>query len=470
MANQKMQELLKGKKKNFDINFYQSYISDLYSEINQKRQFIDIYGYLHRNVGYLGKSISKDGNDFSKFILPISWLFSLSTNLNIKLQDAFIRQYPGICPYCLERHCVCFKTGKTPLRSIPAYEMQEEMYFKREEFQNSRELFNFDKAVNLINDIFSVNEVIWKIAGEYHHMFKIHQEVAEVHEAYGNFKKAEEEKLSDTNKLLDVVNDEIADVFAWILGAWSIKYPGKSLDSAFIDYYLYDCPVCGAMPCKCGLRDMRPSTLIDFDQLKIVREKLIKLNETLPNHQEEISELIKSYENALNTRKTTTATVALSQSQEKLEELERKISTIGGNSHSSLSISEIIEIINTTLKFGGPSRFPPVSYIHVENMSHSRIQQSTSDSNQVFNFSSENKKEIVELISEIKQHIDELNLSLQDKSEAKADVETIETQIASPKPKSAIIRESLLSLKTIFEGIAGNVVADLLLKKMTGLL
>ena len=468
MAKQKMKEFLKGKK-DFDIDFYQRYISDLYSEINQKRQFVDIYGYLHRNVGYLGKSISKDGNDFSKFILPISWLFSLSTNLNIKIQDAFIRQYPGICPYCLERHCVCFKTGKTPLRPIPAYEMQEEMYFKREEFQHSRDLFNLDKAVNLINDIFSVNEVIWKIAGEYHHMFKIHQEVAEVHEAYGNFKKAEEEKLSDTNKFLDVVKDEIADVFAWILGAWSIKYPGKSLDNAFIDYYLYDCPVCKSMPCKCGLRDSRPATLIDFDQLKIVKEKLIELNETLPNHQEEISELIKSYENALNTRKTATATVALSQSQEKLEELERKISAIGENSKNSSSINGIIDIINTTLKFGGPSRFPPVNYIHVESMSHSQIQQSTSNSDQVLNFSSENQKAIVKLISEIKQQIDKLELSLEEKNEAKADVETIETQMASPKPKPNIIKESLLSLKTVLEGVAGNVIAEMLLKKMAGL-
>jgi hypothetical protein len=41
----------------YDIAFYQNYIEKLYLPINKKRDFEDLYGYLHRTAGYLGKSI-----------------------------------------------------------------------------------------------------------------------------------------------------------------------------------------------------------------------------------------------------------------------------------------------------------------------------------------------------------------------------------------------------------------------------
>jgi hypothetical protein len=114
--------------------------------------------------------------------------------------------------------------------------------------------------------------------------------------------------------------------------------------------------------------------------------------------------------------------------------------------------------------------FPPVNFIHIESMSNSQIQQGTEHSTQVFNYSSEEQNAIVELIQSIKQQLDKLELPQEKKDEADADIETIEAQINSPKPKPNIIKESLTSLKTILEGVAGNVIADILLKKMTGLI
>jgi len=48
------------------------------------------------------------------------------------LQEAFLKKYPGICPYCLEQQCICYKTGKVPRKPISCMEMKQEMTFKYE--------------------------------------------------------------------------------------------------------------------------------------------------------------------------------------------------------------------------------------------------------------------------------------------------------------------------------------------------
>lgn len=138
---------------------------------------------------------------------------------------------------------------------------------------------------------------------------------------------------------------------------------------------------------------------------------------------------------------------------------------------ASITHTGIVQIENALAKPKEETRyFPPVNYIHVENMSNSQIQQGTDNSTQVFNYSSEKLDAIVELTKSIKHQIDKLGLSQDKLDEVTADIKTIDSQINSPKPKPNIIKESLLSLKTILEGVAGNMIADILLKKMLGLL
>ena len=300
-----------------DINFYQKYLGDLYSQINKRRDFEDLYSYLDRTSGYLGKAIVKKNQDDKKFILPISWLFSLSTKLEINLQDSFIKKYPTLCPYCLETECVCLKTDKRPLRDIPVFKMREIMDSQYETIINTVDTYNLDRAVKNIVGIFNVNETIWRFAGPWHHIAKIHEEIAEIQEAYVGFVKKE--------KLLDNVAEEIADVFAWILGAWAITYPGQSLDDGFIDYYhSKDCPLCGKFPCDCKPFDSRFDSLIDMKQIDNVKEELKLLAELLPM-QYGLSELIKSYDLVANTKNEPAAKESLAQTRDFLREIENNI-------------------------------------------------------------------------------------------------------------------------------------------------
>ncbi len=95
----------------------------------------------------------------------------------------------------------------------------------------------------------------------------------------------------------------------------------------------------------------------------------------------------------------------------------------------------------------------------ISQMTNSQIQQDTTYSSQsLFNneIDIEKLKQIVNLI---KESVDSLDIPEQSKSELTADIDTIQTQILSPKPKTSIIRECLHSIRNVLEGVAGNVLA-----------
>ena len=50
------------------------------------------------------------------------------------------------------------------------------------------------------------------------------------------------------------------------------------------------------------------------------------------------------------------------------------------------------------------------------------------------------------------------------KKEVEAEIGTLESQYASPKPKNNIIKESLISLRRIFEGASGSAAAQILIE------
>jgi uncharacterized LabA/DUF88 family protein len=114
--------------------------------------------------------------------------------------------------------------------------------------------------------------------------------------------------------------------------------------------------------------------------------------------------------------------------------------------------------------------FPPVNVIYVENMHQSQIQQGTFQSSQSLRLSVENKSDIEDYINLLKKHLEELTLPREDESEINAEIATIEAQIRSSRPKSGIIKESLLSIKNILEGAAGSILAVELSKHLPGII
>ena len=113
--------------------------------------------------------------------------------------------------------------------------------------------------------------------------------------------------------------------------------------------------------------------------------------------------------------------------------------------------------------------FPPANFIYIGEMRNSQIQQGSPEATQVATFNENMYEELKEVIQSLKESIDQLGIDQQQKSELQADIQKIEAQISSSKPKATIITESIGSIKRILECAAGGAIASGLLIKIAAL-
>jgi hypothetical protein len=92
----------------------------------------------------------------------------------------------------------------------------------------------------------------------------------------------------------------------------------------------------------------------------------------------------------------------------------------------------------------------------------SQIQQQTSSSGQSLVVDTLDIESILRFLTEIKENMSGLQLSSEMEQKIKAEVDTIDAQVSSPKPKVSIVRESLSSIRRILEGAGGAIAAKLL--------
>lgn len=109
--------------------------------------------------------------------------------------------------------------------------------------------------------------------------------------------------------------------------------------------------------------------------------------------------------------------------------------------------------------------FPPINFIIVDQMHNSQIMQGSTGSNQTFNLTENKSSELKQFVELFEQRISELRFkSEEDKNQAVAEVQTIKTQLDSPRPKSLIIQESVQSVTNILEGFTGSMLATMLIE------
>ena len=117
----------------------------------------------------------------------------------------------------------------------------------------------------------------------------------------------------------------------------------------------------------------------------------------------------------------------------------------------------VVEVEQALSKPESPTpHFPAsvVNNINIETMTNSNISQASSDVNQTVTISPETKKELTVLVNTLKEFLTKEELRQEQKDEMISDISTIESQINSPKPKSAIITASLSSAKSILESVS----------------
>lgn len=137
--------------------------------------------------------------------------------------------------------------------------------------------------------------------------------------------------------------------------------------------------------------------------------------------------------------------------------------TIGGG--ISITHQGIVEVERALSAPDAPTHyFPPViNIVNVQSMVGSQIQQGTHGSSQSQTVSQNDIDAIRALVTQFKEQLSELPLNAGDKTEAQAELQTIEAQLGSTKPKLSILKESLKTLRSLIEGVASNALASELL-------
>jgi len=119
-----------------------------------------------------------------------------------------------------------------------------------------------------------------------------------------------------------------------------------------------------------------------------------------------------------------------------------------------------------------PTRYFP-SVVNVVNfhaqVSNAAFQQGTHGSTQTVSFTIQQQQDLCSILNEIKQSIDDLGLDMQQQSDIRAEIGTIEAQLTSSKPKYSVITECLKSLRNILEGTVGSLIASGILVKLAAL-
>lgn len=104
--------------------------------------------------------------------------------------------------------------------------------------------------------------------------------------------------------------------------------------------------------------------------------------------------------------------------------------------------------------------FPPINQyntINIGTMQGGAIQQATSTSTINYTTSNEVIKDITEFTKELKEFIAKENLPKDEVEELETDIETIEVQSKSKRPKTEILKTSLNSIKSIMERVIAGV-------------
>jgi hypothetical protein len=120
------------------------------------------------------------------------------------------------------------------------------------------------------------------------------------------------------------------------------------------------------------------------------------------------------------------------------------------------------EVEEARLHPNQPTRYlAPINIVHAETFSHSAIQQGSPEATQSLTIINQsNLQELETFLDALRKSIDQLGLSIEQQAELEAEIQTLEAQVASPKPKRELIKLGLQSVRQILVGAASGAAAS----------
>ncbi|MBS1777289.1 MAG: hypothetical protein JSS64_13525 [Bacteroidetes bacterium] len=147
------------------------------------------------------------------------------------------------------------------------------------------------------------------------------------------------------------------------------------------------------------------------------------------------------------------------------ENLIEAIALGGGISLTHWGVKEVEQAIEYPNR--ATEHFLPINIINVETMTNSTIQQATSNSTITNHFDSNKLNQLNDLIKSLKDISEKISLTNDLSEELNSEIQTLTIQKDSPKPKPTIITESLKSVRTILESVAGNALTPVIVEQIT---
>lgn len=91
------------------ISEFQKLIRDIYFHKDSKRGVEKTFLWFVEEVGELSEAIRKGDRESmeEEFADVLAWLASLANLLDIDIEEAARKKYPGVCPYCGKNPCEC---------------------------------------------------------------------------------------------------------------------------------------------------------------------------------------------------------------------------------------------------------------------------------------------------------------------------------------------------------------------------
>ena len=124
----------------------------------------------------------------------------------------------------------------------------------------------------------------------------------------------------------------------------------------------------------------------------------------------------------------------------------------------------IIEIEDSLSNPDNSTRhFLPINVIHIENMTNSAIQQGTSSSIKTTDFNIDKSDDLKRIISGLENIKEQITIDRLVFEELVSEIDTLKSQAKSPKPKNIIVTESLKTIRSVLEGVAGNAATPLII-------
>ena len=215
---------------------WQEMFEELYGERNSHKTVEEVFLHVVEEAGELAEALRKDTLDEIKENIPdvFAWLCSFATHRKLNLEEVVWHKFPNVCPYCFKQeNCLCI----AEMHYLPKEERDKRLAPYREDVTAKPKTLDEWQAT-FLRIYGNVNRVMHFSDIGFHYM----EEIGEV---------SREIRLGTQEEF----EDELADVFAWIIAICMRRNLNLSLITW--DRFPYMCWVCQSRPCKCEKIELR---------------------------------------------------------------------------------------------------------------------------------------------------------------------------------------------------------------------